>query len=562
MTPTPKNAPKFQAALIYCRVSSKSQELEGHGLQSQETRCREYASLKGYDVEAVFPDTITGGGDFMKRPGMVALLSYLDAQPTENYIVIFDDLKRFARDTRFHLDLRDAFRKRGALIECLNFKFDDTPEGEFIETIMAAQGALERKQNGRQVAQKMRARMLNGFWIHQAPAGYKYVSEKGRGKLLVRNEPLASIVTEGFEGYASGRFETQAEVRRFFASHPDFPRNKVDKVTQQRVTDILINPLYTGFICSKNYSIDWLDGHHDALISLETFDRVQARRKGTAKAPMRKNIGNDFALRGFVTCGCCGVPLRSSWATGRSQRYAYYLCQTKTCGSYGKSIARDKLEGEVGNILKTLQPNETMINLVKATVKSAWNQRLAQFESAAASAKRQIRQIEKQTESLLGRIVETTNESVITAYEGKIADLEHNRIRLQQQAANYATPTGTFEEKLEPAFQFLASPWKLWETGQIALQRAVLRLAFKERLAYHLKQGARTPQIALPFKALGGDSTKRVQFGAQERTRTSTSIQKLAPEASASTSSATWASVSDETIVEAVFKPHRQFCQS
>ena len=30
--------------------------------------------------------------------------------------------------------------------------------------------------------------------------------------------------------------------------------------------------------------------------------------------------------------------------------------------------------------------------------------------------------------------------------------------------------------------------------------------------------------------------------GAQERTRTSTSIQKLAPEASASTSSATWAS--------------------
>ena len=94
-------APK---ALIYCRVSSKSQEEEGHGLQSQETRCREHASSKGYEVEAVFPDTVTGGGDFMKRPGMVALLSYLEAQPQENYIVIFDDLKRFARDTRFHLD--------------------------------------------------------------------------------------------------------------------------------------------------------------------------------------------------------------------------------------------------------------------------------------------------------------------------------------------------------------------------------------------------------------------------------------------------------------------------
>ena len=126
--------------MIYCRVSSRAQEAEGHGLESQETRCRQHAAASGYDVAAVFPDTITGGGDFMQRPGMVALLSFLDAQPAERFVVIFDDLKRFARDTRFHLDLREAFRLRGAKIECLNFKFDDTPEGEFIETIMAARG--------------------------------------------------------------------------------------------------------------------------------------------------------------------------------------------------------------------------------------------------------------------------------------------------------------------------------------------------------------------------------------------------------------------------------------
>ena len=57
----------------------------------------------------------------MKRPGMMALLSYLDAQSSEDDVVIFDDLKRGARDTRFHLDLRDTFRLRGANIECLNF---------------------------------------------------------------------------------------------------------------------------------------------------------------------------------------------------------------------------------------------------------------------------------------------------------------------------------------------------------------------------------------------------------------------------------------------------------
>ena len=62
-------------ALIYCRVSGKKQAIAGAGLESQEHRCRDYANGKGYIVEGVFPDDVSGGGDFMKRPGMVALLS-------------------------------------------------------------------------------------------------------------------------------------------------------------------------------------------------------------------------------------------------------------------------------------------------------------------------------------------------------------------------------------------------------------------------------------------------------------------------------------------------------
>ena len=82
-------------------------------------------------------------------------------------------------------------------------------------TIIAAQGELERKQNGRQVAQKMKARMQSGFWIHNPPIGYRYETIKGRGKVLVHDQPLADIVREAFEGYALGRFETQAEIKRF-----------------------------------------------------------------------------------------------------------------------------------------------------------------------------------------------------------------------------------------------------------------------------------------------------------------------------------------------------------
>ncbi|HLS81361.1 MAG TPA: recombinase family protein [Steroidobacter sp.] len=88
-----------------CRVSDKKQRNDGDGLQSQEHRCRDYAAARGYD-EAVFHDDVSGGGDFMQRPGMVAMLQFMKAQAHDGYVVIFDDLKRFARDSIFHLKLR------------------------------------------------------------------------------------------------------------------------------------------------------------------------------------------------------------------------------------------------------------------------------------------------------------------------------------------------------------------------------------------------------------------------------------------------------------------------
>ncbi len=446
-----KQLPSTNKAVIYCRVSDKSQEINGHGLESQETRCRQHAAAKGYEVAAVFPDTITGGGDFMKRPGMVALLSFLDAQPDEKFVVIFDDLKRFARDTRFHLDLRDTFRRRGARIECLNFTFEDTPEGEFIETVLAAQGQLERKQNGRQVAQKMKARMQRGYWVFPAPVGYKYAKTKEHGKLLVRDDPLASIVTEALEGYATGRFEAVAEVQRFLQAQPAFAEKRKGKVHYQGVYDMLTRPLYAGYISYKNWDLNLAQAKHEPLISLQTHERIQARLNGRAKLPARKNIGDDFALRGFVTCADCGTPLRSSWPKGRSKRYPYYLCQTKGCDSYGKSIPRDRLEGEVGDIIKSLGPSRTFFNLLKAMFHDAWNQRLAQAEHTIASARQQIKDIEKQVDALLGRIVEATNASVIRAYEDKIGALERRKAGLQDQLANSAPPKGTFDQMLELA---------------------------------------------------------------------------------------------------------------
>ena len=101
-----------------------------------------------------------------------AVLLLSSIHPDEEFVVIFDDLNRFARDRDFHFKLGEAFRDRNAKLECLNYRFDDAPDGEFMETIFAAQGQLERKQNARQTSQKTEARMKSGYWVHDCPIGY------------------------------------------------------------------------------------------------------------------------------------------------------------------------------------------------------------------------------------------------------------------------------------------------------------------------------------------------------------------------------------------------------
>ncbi len=512
MTSEKENKTITKTAVIYCRVSSVKQSKQGHGLESQETRCRQYAELQGYEVEAVFPDDVSGGGDFMKRPGMVALLSYLKAQPDKNYVVIFDDLKRFARDTEFHFKLRRMFAERGAQVECLNFKFEDSPEGKFIETIIAAQGELERQQNGRQVSQKMQARMAKGYWVFRAPMGYKYEDTKEHGKLLVRDEPMASIITEAMEGYALGRFETQSEVKRYFESHPIFPKNQSGYVSQQRVVDIFIRPIYAGYIHHQDWKLNWIKAKHEPLVSLQTFDAIQKRRNGFAKAPMRKNINHDFPLRGFVLCGDCNKPYTACWSKGRLKKYAYYLCDTKNCVSYRKSIPRDKIENGFADIVRTLRPTDDLFALAKVMFKNAWDQRGEQAQALIHALKAETKLIEKQIEGLLNRVINTSSSTMIDAYETKIEGLEQQRRIMSEKLQNTAPRQGRFEDFIEHALNFLANPYKLWASEQFNHKRTVLRLAFSDRIIYHREKGYRTPKMSLPFKVLSGFETGEIEM--------------------------------------------------
>ncbi|MBI1238284.1 MAG: recombinase [Alphaproteobacteria bacterium] len=497
------NDQEITKAVIYCRVSSAKQTVRGDGLASQETRCREFAKYKGYEVVEVFRDD--SSGSLTSRPGMQAMLSFLKAQRKEQHAVIIDDISRLARGLMAHFELRVKIGDAGGVLVSPSIEFGEDSDSQLVENLLASVSQHQRQKNGEQTINRMRARTQNGYWVFQAPVGYRYERASGHGKLLVRDEPNASVLQEALEGYASGRFETQVEVKRFLERQPSFPKDLPNgEIRNQRVHDLLTRVVYAGYIEAPNWGVGLRKGQHEGLISFETFEKIQARLKSTAKAPARKDINADFPLRGFILCHDCGKPLTACWSQGKSQKYPYYLCATKECASYRKSIKREDLETAFEGVLQSLQPSSNLFKIMMAMFKDAWNMRLAQASETAKLLKANVAQLEKQIEALLDRIVDTGSGTVVAAYEKRIEKLEREKVLAQEKLAANGKPRLTLEESFEHALAFLSNPWNLWSNGDLVERKTVLRLAFLEPLAYCRKQGLRTPNLAFPFKALGG----------------------------------------------------------
>ena len=503
MTEYDKQDQGVTKAVIYCRVSSTKQTVRGDGLGSQETRCREFAKYKDYEVVEVFRDDTSGS--LTTRPGMQAMLDYLFKRRKEPHAVIIDDISRLARGLMAHFELRVKIGDAGGVLVSPSIEFGEDSDSQLVENLLASVSQHQRQKNGEQTVNRMRARTQNGYWVFQAPVGFKYERTSGHGKVLVRDEPNASAVQEALEGFASGRFETRVEVKRFLERQPAFPKDLPNgEIRNQRVFDILTRLVYAGYIEVPNWGVSLRKGQHEGLIDLETFEKIQARLKSTAKAPARKDISEDFPLRGFVLCNDCGKPLTACWSQGKNQKYPYYLCPTKGCESYRKSIKRDELENEFEGVLQSLEPAEGLFKLVRAMFRDAWDMRLQQAQDASTVAKAEIRSIEKQIDQLLDRIVDATNDSVVGAYERKVAKLEREKLLAEETMSKVGKPRHTFEESFEHAIQFLSSPCKIWDNADLILKKTVLRLAFKEPLPYCRKEGLRTPNLAFSFKALGG----------------------------------------------------------
>lgn len=157
----------MKKASIYLRTSSDRQ-IDNTSLDTQEDICRSYCTREDFEaVNIQKHEAVSAKGSNVQR--IAELLEYCKENQKKFEVLVVYKLDRFARDTQQHLWLRNELLKLGIILRSATEKIDETSQGRFLETILAAVAQLDNDVRKERVKIAMWKRVEEGLWPWQPP---------------------------------------------------------------------------------------------------------------------------------------------------------------------------------------------------------------------------------------------------------------------------------------------------------------------------------------------------------------------------------------------------------
>lgn len=354
-------------AVVYQRVSTDRQAAEGISLEAQEAMARERCAKHGWEVVGTYTDVMSGRSS--KRPEFMRLLA--DAERKAFDVVIVYRTDRLARSTLRLLQTVASFQDRGIALVSLSEDLDlTTAQGRAFFQILASFSELESANTGMRVRDAMRHRAMNGGGaIGLTPDGYR------RGEGGLEPDPArAPIIAEAFSSYLAGG-SLRATCDALTAAGKLTIKGRPWNAANLRA--ILTNPVYTGAVVYGKHVVRrtstgvrkrtrlpesqwiWTKDAHEALVSEETFEQVQARLADRKRVPARRLETLDKSpWAGLLRCGACGYAYdfnSDSWRAAKGRPVTpYYRCSSQ--GRRGKSVCPDSKAVYEGALVRYALP--------------------------------------------------------------------------------------------------------------------------------------------------------------------------------------------------------------
>ncbi len=350
--------------IIYCRVSTDEQAQKGFSLDYQEDSLKSFSERMGYNVVKIYREDHSAKN--FNRPEWTKLKTYCKNNKKIVDKVLFAKWDRFSRNIEQALKVIREFDSMGIEVNASEQYLDiANPDNKMVLSIYLTAGEVERdKISSRTITGTYQAKK-DGYFPGKAPYGYDNYRDESKRSTLKPNQQ-ADLVKRAFNEVALN-IESVESVRKKLRQHGLM-------LKKSAFSQMLKNNVYIGKINVpefKKESATVVDGKHEPLVDLDTFNKVQNVFKGKRWHNTKPNHKNfDFPMRDFLTCEICGGQITGSKSTGRTKKYAYYHCRNK-CQT---RVRVEEAHIKISSILCGLQINQNIKELFAEVLKKSESQ--------------------------------------------------------------------------------------------------------------------------------------------------------------------------------------------
>lgn len=361
----------------------------------------EFADHNHLSIVHIYEEVVSGDS-LVARPEMLQLLSDVEAEKYDSVLCM--DIDRLGRGSMSDQGLiLQTFKNSNTKIITPRKVYDlnnemDEEYTEF-ETFLARR---ELKLIKRRLQRGTQEALRDGAYVADPPYGYVR-SMVGKRSSLAINEEEAVYVRMIFDMYIEGiGCQNIADHLNSLGAKP----HRANQFGRTSIARILKNPVYIGKVAwnQKSYAVvdgkrrsytkprsEWsiIDGLHPAIISKETYNRVQEIFNGRWHPPYYSGqLENPMA--GIVRCASCGTILQRRPYKQRNEP-EYLICPTRGCCCASKLSLVEK------EMLCQIRDQLTQMKLERA---SGTSSRQAEISQALTTAEKNLQTLRSQRDRL------------------------------------------------------------------------------------------------------------------------------------------------------------------
>lgn len=356
--------------LIYLRKSRADMDAEARGegetLARHENALLEFANKHKLNITAVYKE-IVSGDTIAARPYMQRTLSEVGQGMWAGVLVM--EIERLARgDTIDQGLVAQAFKYSNTKIITPLKTYD--PSDEFDEEYFEFNLFMSRREYKTINRRIQRGRIMSAkegkFLSSVAPYGYnkvKIVNDKGF--TLEINPDQANVIKLIYDLYTEGELQSDGTYLKLGATLIARKLNDMgykpmirNNWVKHSIIDILKNPVYIGKIRwsyrkekkyinnnvvkksrtdSKDNDYILVDGLHEAIIDIDTFNKTQSIMINKAHLPVPGSDVLKNPLTGLLYCGKCHT-LMTRLAKGKKTPYDSVKCMNVHCDNISSPL--------------------------------------------------------------------------------------------------------------------------------------------------------------------------------------------------------------------------------